>query len=462
MKPTRAARRPAIAAVALALTLPLALAACGKSAGDTSANGRVTITVANEPKSTPNPAARKQFLDDIKAFEKLHPKVHVKPSEYEWSADTFPARLAGGQLETTFLVPFTEPQKLISRRQVADLTPYLNTVPQLSHLNKQLLAVGQADGKTYGIPTNGYAVGLIYSRKLFTRAGLDPDKPPATWDELRTDARKISALGKGIAGYEMITKDGFGGWFLTMMNTSYGNPMETTSGSTTKANFNTTAGVQALTTLKNLRWTDSAMGHKVLLSMDDVQKLMASGKIGMFMGAGDWLPSVITKYGGNKDDYGMGPMPQGGGNATLTGGSTEMVNPKATPAQVKAALQWIAYEYLRRYTDPKAIAAYYKAQAAAPNPAVGYPVLPLFSGETQQNFIKAREPYVNLPVQNYKPYLDSLNTLSLKPEPQVNAQNVYQILDPVVQKILTTKSADPGAELKKASTQADSVLAQAR
>lgn len=41
-------------------------------------------------------------------------------------------------------------------------------------------------GKTYGIPTNNETMALIWNADLFEKAGFDPDKPPATWDDLVT------------------------------------------------------------------------------------------------------------------------------------------------------------------------------------------------------------------------------------------------------------------------------------
>ena len=40
------------------------------------------------------------------------------------------------------------------------------------------------DGKTYGVPTNNETMALIWNADLFSQAGLDPESPPATWDDL--------------------------------------------------------------------------------------------------------------------------------------------------------------------------------------------------------------------------------------------------------------------------------------
>jgi multiple sugar transport system substrate-binding protein len=61
-----------------------------------------------------------------------------------------------------------------------------------------------AKGKIYSIPlyVEPYSV-LFYRKDLFKAAGLDPNKPPKTWDELAADAKKLTkgdTFGLGIAG----------------------------------------------------------------------------------------------------------------------------------------------------------------------------------------------------------------------------------------------------------------------
>ncbi|NWF70860.1 MAG: extracellular solute-binding protein [Chloroflexi bacterium] len=50
-------------------------------------------------------------------------------------------------------------------------------------------------GRVWGLPQVTDAPALLYNRALFEQAGLDPDVPPATMEELATAAAAISALG---------------------------------------------------------------------------------------------------------------------------------------------------------------------------------------------------------------------------------------------------------------------------
>jgi multiple sugar transport system substrate-binding protein len=57
------------------------------------------------------------------------------------------------------------------------------------------------DGKLMGYPANTGVIGFIYNKDLYQRAGLDPEKPPATLEELSAVAEKIGKLGDGTYGH---------------------------------------------------------------------------------------------------------------------------------------------------------------------------------------------------------------------------------------------------------------------
>ena len=50
-------------------------------------------------------------------------------------------------------------------------------------------------GKTWALPWYNAPVVLMYNKALFTAAGLDPEKPPTTVDELISAAAKLKASG---------------------------------------------------------------------------------------------------------------------------------------------------------------------------------------------------------------------------------------------------------------------------
>lgn len=65
------------------------------------------------------------------------------------------------------------------------------------------------DGATYGIPTNNETMAFIWNADIFKRAGLDPEKPPATWDDVVAYSKKIHDE-LGIAGYGLVARQNAG------------------------------------------------------------------------------------------------------------------------------------------------------------------------------------------------------------------------------------------------------------
>jgi ABC-type glycerol-3-phosphate transport system substrate-binding protein len=440
------------AAAAAAAALVLGASGCGGDKPAASADGVVTITVNDEPAKT-DPVNREIFLSDVAAFEQANPKIKVVPHEGQMDPQTFAAKLAGGQLENAFYVYFTDPAGLIAKHQAADITGALKSFPAADEVKPELRKVFQdAQGHTYGVPEGNYSMGLVYNRKLFQQAGLDPSRPPATWDEVRADAAKISGLGKGIAGYGDYSKSNTGGWHFTAEMYSRGGDVATQqSDGSWKASFDNDTGRAVLQQLHDMRWTDNSMGQRQLLEWADLLQMMGAGKLGMYLATSDNIPTIAAQYKGDPKDYGLGPVPEGKG--TLAGGGGFMFNPKDTPAQIKAALAWVMF----KYENPGRIAAGAQRAAEEKQP-VGLPEPNIWTGAAQQTKAAADQKYANEPVENYAPFAKAIGGIPLKLEPP-KAQQIYAILDTAMATVLTQKDADIDALLAGAAKQVDSLLA---
>ena len=180
-----------IAPLALVALAGAGLAGC--SGSETGASGgKVTITVGNEPTSDQT-AALKVYKKKVADFEKANPNIKVNTTTTGYDAQTFQALVASGKMPDVISVPFTDIQSLIARGQVADITSEIKADPQASKVNPTVAKVAQAGGKTYGAAIGAYTMALIYNRALFTKAGLDPNKPPTNpppkwWCDQHPDA----------------------------------------------------------------------------------------------------------------------------------------------------------------------------------------------------------------------------------------------------------------------------------
>lgn len=61
------------------------------------------------------------------------------------------------------------------------------------------------NGKLYGVPSNNETHGFIWNKAIFEKAGLDPEKPPATWEDVKNFSRQIKEK-TGKPGYGLVAK----------------------------------------------------------------------------------------------------------------------------------------------------------------------------------------------------------------------------------------------------------------
>ncbi|MEU0287212.1 sugar ABC transporter substrate-binding protein [Streptomyces sp. NPDC006147] len=429
----------------------LALTACG-SGGDEAADGKTRITVNCMPPKSAK-VDRQFFEEDVAAFEKKNPDIDVVPHDAFPCQDpkTFDAKLAGGQMEDVFYTYFTDARHVVDINQAADLTPYVKELKSYGTIQQQLRDIYTVDGKIYGIPRTGYSMGLIYNRALFEKAGLDPDDPPATWEEVRAAAKRIAALGDGTVGYADYSAQNQGGWHFTAELYSQGGDVVNEDG--TQATVDTPEGRAVLRTLHDMRWTDESMGSKQLLVINDAQQMMGSGKLGMYLAAPDNIPILVKEKGAEYKDIAIAPMP--GGKATLVGGDGYMFSKKATPEQIRAGLKWLDHMFL---TPGDGFLGDY-ARAKQNDAPVGLPEPRLFTGAADARDQQAKKANANVPVENYQAFLDGNQKLEMKIEPP-HAQQLYSVLDGVVSAVLTKEDADIDRLLKDASGKIDGILAR--
>jgi multiple sugar transport system substrate-binding protein len=435
----------------LAVGLAVSVVACSDAENQPAAGGKVTISVNGLPPGT-DEVNRKKFLDDVAEFERANPDIDIDAKEGFMDPQTFSAKLAGGQLEDVFYVYFTDPASLIAKRQVAEITPYLGEFPATRQVRPELMDVfsGQ-DGKVYGLPWKNYSMGLVYNRKLFEQAGLDPNSPPTTWEGVREAARKIAALGNGVVGYGDYSKSNTGGWHFTAELYSLGGDVATRDGDAYKAAFNSDEGRQVLRQLQQMRWTDNSMGERQLLEYADLLQMMASGKLGMYVATGDNITAIVNEYKGDYADFGLGPMP--GGRGTLAGGDGFMFNAKASPEKIKAGLKWLTFKFL----NPDRIEAD-KAFEAANGQPVGMPEPNVWTGEPAAKLEAASRKHATVPREHYQPFVEGNADIELRLEPPA-AQQIYAVLDTAMQKVLTDRGANVDQLLADAEQQVNAILA---
>jgi multiple sugar transport system substrate-binding protein len=453
---TSTIRRVAIGALALTSTAAL-LAGCANAGGD-DADGGVTLTVAID--AGLEKEARDNFDARVEAFEEDNPDITVEAQEYTWTAPTFTTDLAGGTLPDVFTIPFTDGRGLIANEQIADVSELVAELPYADRFNPNVAQAGQADdGSQWAIPIAAYGQGLHYNRTLFEAAGLDPDAPPTTWDEVR-DAAKAISDATGEAGYATMTSGNTGGWILTTLVNAFGGATEDVD-ATGPTIDSDPAVAEALEYLHELRWADNSMGSNFLYDWGTINQDFAAGRIGMYVSGGGNYGNLVTQNELNPDDYGLTVLPlQGAEPGLLGGGTLAAVSPKASEAEQAAAVKWIDFYYLAKLADEETVVETAELADSLDQP-VGAPELPIFDAEQYAQYQSWIEPFVNVPVEQMTPYTDAIFEQPLTPEPRVATQDVYALLDTVVQSVLTDENADIPALLADVQAQADALYAEA-
>jgi multiple sugar transport system substrate-binding protein len=85
--------------------------------------------------------------------------------------------------------------------QLVDITDQTKDWPELADVSPGHKTVATFNNRLFGVPLYADVSALFYNKDLFTKAGLDPNKPPTSLAEVRADADKITALGGGVTGY---------------------------------------------------------------------------------------------------------------------------------------------------------------------------------------------------------------------------------------------------------------------
>lgn len=444
--------RTGIAAV-VALAAAAALAGCSQPA-----SGKTEIRVATFPPGA-DAAAYEAFTAQEEQFEADHPDIDVIGVEYEWKGPTFAVQLAGGSLPDVFTVPFTDAKTLLENGQLMDVTAEVEELGYADKFNPIVLeGVQDADGNVYGFPRQAYAMGLHYNRALFEAAGLDPDAPPTTWDEVREAADAI-AEATGKAGYAQMTMNNTGGWQLTAATVAHGGRTQTgDSESGYTSTIDNPGTVAALEFLRQLRWEDDSMGSNFLLDWGSINQEFAAGNIGMYTSGSDVYTALVRDFSLDPEVYGLTVVPLEGDDAgTLGGGDIAVISPTVDDATKAAAVEWIDWYYMQKLLDEDAAKLDAKTLFDS-DQAVGTPVLPVLDQETYELSREWIAEYINVPTDQMQSFFDHIFDQTPVGEPKGQTQAIYALLDSVVQAVLTDENADIEALLEQADRDAQALL----
>lgn len=197
-----------------------------------------------------------------------------------------------------------------------------------------LMANGQVEGKTWGVPFQRSTIVAYYNKDMFRAAGLDPEKAPETWEEL-------VAMGRSLTTNEhhglMIPSTGYPYWMFQALAIQNGKEVMSNDGVTTF--FDDEAVVDTLEFWKSLS-QDHGIMPAGTVEWGTLRQAFLEGKTAMMWHSTGNLTAVKNNA---EFDFGVAKLP---GNVRLgspTGGGNFYVFKDSTPEEKQAALELIKF-----------------------------------------------------------------------------------------------------------------------
>ena len=201
--PTRTSRP--IVAAALTLTL---VAAC-QSADEPSTDQAITPATTSCASSGDltmweRSGGNKQMVDLlVEAWNTKNPtcKIVLTYIPHTEMVGKIAQGIASGEVPDLMGMDLIYAPQFEKAQQLVDLTDRIKDWPELATVSKGHMTVATYEERLFGVPLYADVSALFYNKDLFTRAGLDPEKPPTSLAEMTEYAGKISALGGDVKGY---------------------------------------------------------------------------------------------------------------------------------------------------------------------------------------------------------------------------------------------------------------------
>jgi sn-glycerol 3-phosphate transport system substrate-binding protein len=184
---------------------------------------------------------------------------------------------------------------------------------------------------------------LLYNKQAFTKAGLDPERAPANFNEIRAASEKIVSSGAAKSGIALKTAPEYPEQWLAKAGQPYVNNGNGRQARATKVTFDNAAGLDVYT------WLSSMVKDKLLLATPNqgfnhllavangnaAMSVESSASLGTLLGVLGNYPSVTLGAGAF-------PGPEGRGGVLVGGAALYILN-KSSPAKQEAAWRFAKF-----------------------------------------------------------------------------------------------------------------------
>ncbi len=287
------------------------------------------------------------IMDDfVKRFEKENPDIRVHAVYSGNYTDTMTKAMTamkGGQPPQLSVLLASDLFSLLDEKAIVSFDELVGEDKSgwLKSFYPAFMEASRTGGKTWSIPFQRSTIVLFWNKDAFKDAGLDPDKPPATWDEMRSMAKKLvktNASGGGVTRWGIeIPSTGYTFWMFQALAIQNGQKLADDTGE--KVFFNTDKAVGALQYWVDLSAKDGVM-PKGAVEWGTLRTDFLGGKTAMMWHTTGNLTAVKNDA---KFKFGVSVLPAQARRGSPTGGGNFYIFKNATPEQRKAALKFVQW-----------------------------------------------------------------------------------------------------------------------
>ena len=197
-----------------------------------------------------------------------------------------------------------------------------------------LMANGNIEGKTWGIPFQRSTIVAYYNKDMFRAAGLDPESPPTSWDELISMGK---ALTKDGAYGIMIPSTGYPYWMFQALAVQNGKEVMSNDGLTTY--FDDPTVVETLEFWKSLSSEHGVMPEGTV-EWGTLRQAFLEGQTAMMWHSTGNLTAVKKNA---SFDFGVAELPANVRKGSPTGGGNFYIFKDTSAEEQAAALKLIQF-----------------------------------------------------------------------------------------------------------------------
>lgn len=242
----------------------------------------------------------REILD---GFEKTHPYIKVRMQQLNWrdGLDKITTSIAAGitsdicELGSTWVARFADLHVLY------DLSDYIK--PKEAAFFPDLLRSASWNGKFYGVPWVAGTRVLYYNKEIFKEAGLDPDKPPETWDQLYKYILTIASKCPQYYPFALPVGENYTSWqtFLPFLWSAGGDVFDEKTGNVIINSESSVAAFQFYQKISN---------YSLLARQSHIDRIFTTGKAAMII-SGGWDLGLIARLNPQLT-FGVARIPRSG------------------------------------------------------------------------------------------------------------------------------------------------------